>query len=165
MEFYSNKRLLWRNLLGSLFTLVFTSVVIGMLFSEQNGASPLAFKLISLLVVLVFVGVGLFGLITSLGWLLTKKPMLEINKYEVVLRKQPWQEARLPASKIISVRHQLASRTSTRSGRTETDYRSQLLVKAENQPTVTLEMHLLAGTVDDIYEAVAKYLPHATWHD
>ncbi|MEO1780852.1 hypothetical protein BAU18_000403 [Enterococcus diestrammenae] len=34
MEFYSNKRLLWRNLLGSLFTLVFTSVVIGMLFSE-----------------------------------------------------------------------------------------------------------------------------------
>lgn len=44
MEFYSNKRLLWRNLLGSLFTLVFTSVVIGMLFSEQNGASPLALK-------------------------------------------------------------------------------------------------------------------------
>ena len=90
MEFYSNKRLLRRNLLGSLFTLVFTSVVIGMVFSEQNGASPLAFKMISLLFVLVFVGVGLFGLITSLGWLFTKKPMLEINKYEVVLRKQPW---------------------------------------------------------------------------
>lgn len=98
-------------------------------FFRVKWGESASFKMFSLLVVLVFVGVGLFGLITSLGWLFTKKPMLEINKYEVVLRKQPWQEMRLPASKIISVRHQLAV------------------------------------TVDDIYEAVAKYLPHATWND
>lgn len=161
MNFYQSKRLLWGNILISLFIFAFLFGTYSMVGSLMMADLTFPFLLFFGLVGMIFVGVALWLLISSLGWLLTQHPLLVINQYEVKIYKNPWQQTSFNAKDIVSFRYEVRQNFTSDTVNTKT----YLTIKSKNQAAVTLSLSQFSGGIDDIREAVNTYLPQAEWRE